>query len=64
MEKHKIIRVLEFIKDYCNEKNRCNDCPFYKSEDYECNLTRHDLLYPAQWDVDSIKGKLFDKDKI
>ena len=64
MNKHKIIRVLEFIKDYCNEKNSCEKCPFHNSNFYACNLTMEGTLYPAQWDVGNIKENLNYKERI
>lgn len=62
MEKHKIIRVLEFMKDYCVEHDeqciKCK-CPFESSEG-KCLLSD----YPVQWDINIIKRNLFDKDKL
>ena len=64
MKTYKIIRVLECIKEYCKEKSRCEECPFYDSSNYECYLLKEGMIYPAEWEVGIIKGKLMDIERI
>ena len=65
METYKIIRVLEFINEYCKEKDRCDGCPFYDADDYECYLLKEGrVVYPSQWDIGIIKEKLKHKERL
>lgn len=65
MKTHKIIKVLEFIKRYCIAQgsscaecffNKTNGCLFYR------NMNTEDA--PDEWDIEEIKERLRDIERI
>lgn len=64
MKTKKIIKVLEFIMEYCKNRNECKNCPFYESDEYECSFIKERCLYPTEWGIKNIKANLTDKEKI
>lgn len=61
MKAKKIIKVLKFVKDYCEERD-CFDCEF--SNTGTCTFTDNDGDFPLGWDMEIIESNLKHKERI
>lgn len=61
MKTKKIIKALNFVKNYCEERD-CFDCEFSNSG--VCTFTDNDGDFPLGWDIDIIESNLRNKERI
>lgn len=61
MKTKKIIKALNFVKNYCEERD-CFDCEFGNSG--VCTFTDNNGDLPEGWDIKSIEGNLKNKERI
>jgi hypothetical protein len=62
MKTKKIIKVLNFIQDYCSKRD-CTRCQFADSRG-GCNFTNRTSTLPEEWNIYHIEKNLKDVERI